>query len=160
QTERLIAHTRRSARAVGNVDGVDPHRLEIASAFYFLGRIDPLRRNNLHHRDKLTGRQLLTDTRAFLNRRGLNRGGSIALANYGSRSSLGAGNSNCRLHHANMLRRSSATAADKTDTGGDKLARVTRHVLRGTEVDVSAFDVARHACVRHGGKRSGGGGSQ
>jgi len=35
QAKRLVAHTCRGARAVGNVDGVDADRLQVASAFQF-----------------------------------------------------------------------------------------------------------------------------
>ena len=37
QAQRLVAQSRRSARAVGNVDGIHAHRLQVARALDFLG---------------------------------------------------------------------------------------------------------------------------
>src|SRR5438270_13734145 len=63
------------------------------------------------------------------------------------------GNANRRLHHTNVLRRSSAAAAYEPDSSGHELARIARHVLGRAEIDISSFDVPRHASVRHRGQR-------
>ena len=47
-----------------------------------------------------------------------------------------------------MLRRRSAAAADQAHTGRDEAPRIRRHVLRRTEIEIAALDVARLTGVR------------
>ena len=47
-----------------------------------------------------------------------------------------------------VFRRRAAAAADQARAGGDEAARVARHVVRRTEIQVAAVDVARAAGVR------------
>src|SRR5258708_13933632 len=54
-----------------------------------------------------------------------------------------------------MVWSSSTTAGQDASAGGDKLARITRHVLWGTEVDISAFHRTGNARVRLGGQGQG-----
>src|ERR1700687_4332256 len=52
-----------------------------------------------------------------------------------------------RLHGANMVRCGAAASADELNSGGDEFARVTRHILWRTEINIAAFNGARHARV-------------
>ena len=63
------------------------------------------------------------------------------------------------LHHADVIRSGSATSSNDAHPGGDKLARIARHVLGRAEIDVSAFHRTRNACVGLGGERKGSDGS-
>jgi len=53
QAERLIAHARRGARAVRDIDAVHANRFQEARAFDLTASIGTSRRNNLHHGDEL-----------------------------------------------------------------------------------------------------------
>ena len=57
QRQGLVRDARRSARAVGNVDAIDAHRLQKARAFDFLADVGAFRRHDLDHRDKLARNQ-------------------------------------------------------------------------------------------------------
>ena len=54
-----------------------------------------------------------------------------------------------------MVRRRAAASADQPYSRGHELARVTRHVLGRTQIDIAAFDRSRHAGIGLGGQRQG-----
>src|ERR1700677_2173199 len=52
-----------------------------------------------------------------------------------------------RFHGADMIGRGAAASADQWDASRHEFSRVARHVLRRTEIDIPAFDRARHTGV-------------
>ena len=66
QRQRLVAHARRRARAVWDIDRVHTNRLQKPRSFNFFLNIDSLGRDDLNHRDKLASSQLGAEKRSIL----------------------------------------------------------------------------------------------
>ena len=60
-----------------------------------------------------------------------------------------------RLHDADVVGRGAAASADQAHSRSHEFARVTRHVFRRAQIDVAAFDRARHAGIGLGRQRQG-----
>ena len=150
--EALRAHAGAGARGIGDVDGVDAVFGQQARAFNFFGAIDAARGNNFNKGDELAVGDEVADFgtlgkwrgRSFCAERGLNVGGGDA----GLRVECAQG----RVHGADVVGGGSATAADDLHACLESFAGEGGHVLGRTEVDVAAFNCARHSGVGHGGK--------
>src|SRR5262249_52489802 len=73
QAQCLVAETCRSAWAIGNVDRVHTHGLQVARTFDFPGSVDTLRRNDLDHDYEFSVGDLAAKVRALLYRGRLHR---------------------------------------------------------------------------------------
>ena len=162
QRQSLVAHARGRPRAVGNIHRIHAYGFNKLRAVELLLNIDALRRHDLNHGDKLTGRNLGAQPRA-LRHRNTCRHGRRSRGMRGSRSGLVAARSlhaQRRFHRANMIRCGAAASADQLHARRHELARVTRHIFGRAQINVAALDRARHAGVGLGSERQGSGGSQ
>ena len=158
QRQRLVAHARRSPRAIGNVDRIHAHRLQKARTLDFLCgcRFPWAERSPPWSQIR----------RAPASRPASDRS---------SRGTAGAALRGCALEHLSggwlcreprprasadfITRMCSGVVPQHPPTSAharrDKLARITRHVLRRAEINISALDRARHAGIRLRGQRQG-----
>ena len=60
QRKCLVAHARRGARTVGNIDRIHAHRFQELGAIELFFNVRTLRRNDFHHGDELAASDLRT----------------------------------------------------------------------------------------------------
>src|SRR5271166_6344135 len=146
EAKRLVAHARRGAWAVWNVNAIHTNRFEEARSFDFAGGLGPSRRHDLHHGDELALGNLAPQLRALPQRRyfyrlgfgGRRRSAPVPWVGNGAQKGL---------HDMNVVGSSATATADETNTDVNKSSGILCHVFRRAEIDIAPLHGARHAGI-------------
>ena len=148
-------HAALRPRAVGDVDGVHPRRLERPALREHRCGVHALGRDDLDARHELPARELGAEARPHgEGHRFHPRGGGHRLARHDGRLVARHDARHVVADLLDMLRGRPAAPAHDACAGLDHAARVARHVLRGREVDLAVAHVLGQAGVRDGRDRA------